>query len=260
MTGDSLWQEAGELDRAGRAFCLVTVAETSGSVPRRAGAAMLVRDDGSTIGTIGGASIERTCAEVALEVIASGKPVLRKYSLNDVEGKETGSICGGSVTILFHPRPARRILHLFGAGHVARPTAHLAAMAGYSVIVYEEKEEYADRESFPDAMSIRVGDPVRSAEKATFSERDAVIIMTGSHKVDFEILKALKDRKVAYLGVIASRKKAVHMRKELKAAGWTEAAIDAVHAPIGLDIPARTPGEIAISIAAELITVRGPVE
>jgi len=200
------------------------------------------------------------CAEIAIEAMSSGKTVTKSLSLDDAENEETGSICGGRMTLVFYPRPVDRILHLFGAGHVARPTCHLAALAGYSVIVYDDKTEFANREYFPDASSINVGDPVTMAKEAEIKHNDTLVIMSASHETDLLVLKTMKERMPGYVGVIASKKKAHEFRKQLDADGWDKKAIDSIHAPIGLDIGARTPGEIAISVVSELINERGPVE
>ncbi len=257
---DSIWKKAAELESKGQAFCLVMISETSGSVPRRPGAAMLVYGEGSSIGSVGGGTVERMCVDIALETMSTGKTMTRSLSLDDAKNEETGSICGGRMTLVFYPRPADRILHLFGAGHVARPTCHLAAMAGYSVIVYDDNAEYANRDYFPDASSIKVGDNVGLAKEAEINSNDSLVIMSASHETDLEVLKTVKDKLPGYIGVIASKKKALEFRKKLEVDGWSKEAIDLIHMPIGLDIGARIPEEIAISVVSELIQERGPIE
>jgi len=256
----SLWQKSSELAASGKPFCLAVVAESSGSVPRRAGSTMLVMSDGSTSGTVGGGNVERLVRDDALLALRDGQPRLKRYDLDDPQGTGTDSICGGRITVFFMPQPARMTLHLFGAGHVARPTAHLAATVGYAVIVYDESDQYANSRNIPHAQSFAIGDPVAAARALSFGPRDAVVILTGSHEVDLEIVRAFKGKLPPYLGVIASEKKAMHFREQLKLDGWSVAEIAAVHAPIGLKISSRTPEEIAVSIVGEIISLRGPVE
>ncbi len=257
---ETIWQRAYELEQQGKAFCLVMVTASSGSVPRGSGAAMLVSSDGVTVGTIGGGNVERLCTQEALKVIAEGKPVTESYCLDDIEGTETGSICGGSFTIVFFPNPAKRVAHIFGAGHVARPTAHLAALAGYSVIIYDNNPEFANATFFPDASKIVIGDAVTQARELKLKPEDVVIILSASHETDLQVLKTFKDRLPLYLGIIASRKKALHFRQALEVEGWSAADIEAIHTPIGLSIGARTPEEIAVSIVGQLIATCGSME
>ncbi len=257
---DRYWQIASELANSGKGFCLVLIAESSGSVPRRAGASMLVDEDGRTYGTIGGGDLERSCADEAVLALKDGKPRLRNYNLNDPEGLETGSICGGSATMVFHPHMATIKAHILGAGHVARSTVHLLSTIGYHCIVYDEGSDFANTDNFPDAGSFAIGDLVDSASNLNFGPRDAVILLAASHEAELEILRTFKDRLPFYLGVIASRKKVKHFQKLLSEDGWSKEDFHAIHAPIGLDIGARTPEEIAVSIVAEIIQSRGPVE
>ena len=253
------WRIAADLETQGRGFCIALVVESEGSVPRRAGASMLVTADGQTFGTVGGGHLERLCADEALLALQEGKPRLRAFNLNDPKGKETGSICGGKIVVAFHPHPARLRAHIFGAGHVAKPTAKLLQSVGYQVIVHDETAEYANQDQFPGA-EFAYGDLVKDAATLEFEPHDCVLLLTSSHEVELEILRTFKNRLPHYLGVIASRKKAAHFRTVLNKDGWSKRDLDAIHAPVGLDIGARSPEEIAVSIVAEVLQHRGPVE
>lgn len=258
---EMLWNKAAELAASGKAFCLVIITKSSGSVPRRAGAAMLVFGEGDTLGTVGGGEIERLCVDTALDAIRQGKPLNRSFTLDDEEGKETGSICGGRISVIFQPQPAKRKAHIFGAGHVARPTAHLLTSVGYHVVIYDESSEFANKSYFPDAGDFVIGNLVELAESSEIGKNDPVLLLTASHGTELEILRTFKSRPPAYLGVIASRKKALHFRNMLmKEDDWTKEEVDSIHAPIGLAISARTPEEIAVSIVAEILKVRGAIE
>lgn len=255
-----VWRKASELAERGSAFCLTVVAETSGSVPRRAGSVMIVMSDGTTAGTVGGGNIERQIALEAAGAIEDRKTYLKSFSLDDPEGKDTASVCGGNLTILFLPHAARMTLHVFGAGHVARPTARLGAMTGYNVIVYDKTDQFATPQNFPEAARFIIGDLKKSVREIEFGEKDAIVILTGSHAEDFEILQQFKGNLPPYLGIIASKKKAVHFREKLLNDGWKTEDVEAIHTPIGLQINARTPEEIAVSIMSEIISLRGPIE
>jgi xanthine dehydrogenase accessory factor len=253
------WTIAAELASQGEGFCIALIVESEGSVPRRAGASMLVTADGSSHGTVGGGEVERLCVNEALVALREGKPRLRSFNLNDPLGKETGSICGGKMTVSFHPNPARLKAHVFGAGHVARPTTDLLSTVGYHVVVHDETDEFANKQFFPNA-EFQHGDHVTAATELNLNQHDAVLLLTSSHEVELEILRCFKDRLPHYLGVIASKKKVAHFRTVLNKDGWSKTDLDAIHAPIGLDIGARTPEEIAVAIVAEVLKHRGPIE
>ncbi len=253
------WKLAADLADQGKGFCIALIVESEGSVPRRAGASMLVTADGQNFGTVGGGDLERLCVEEALVALREGKPRLRSFNLNDPQGKETGSICGGKMTVSFHPHSARLKAHIFGAGHVARPTANLLSTVGYHVVVHDETDEFANRQFFPEA-EFQHGDLVKDASNLSLNQHDIVLLLTSSHETELEILRCFKDRLPFYLGVIASKKKVAHFRTILNKDGWSKADMDAIHAPIGLDIGARTPEEIAIAIVAEVLKHRGPIE
>lgn len=198
--------------------------------------------------------------EEARAAIAAGRSHQRAYNLDDAEKQDTGAVCGGTVTLFFDVHRPARVCHLFGAGHVAIPVARLLASVGYAVKVYDDSPAHANRERFPEAAAIVPGDPVLSARDAVIHADDAVVIMTASHDTDYAIVREFRDRLPAYLGVIGSKVKARHYREKLAAEGWPYTEIERIHSPIGLAIGSRTPEEIAVSIAAEMIALRGPVE
>jgi xanthine dehydrogenase accessory factor len=253
------WKIAADLAAQGKGFCIALIVESEGSVPRRAGASMLVTADGKSFGTVGGGDLERLCVEEALLALGEGKPRLRSFNLNDPKGEETGSICGGKMTVALHPHQAMLRAHVFGAGHVARPTSELLKSVGYHVTIHDETAEYANSQYFPGA-DFAHGDLVKSAAALEFESRDIVLLLTSSHETELEILRTFKDRLPHYLGVIASKKKTAHFRTIMKKDGWSKTDLDAIHAPIGLDIGARTPEEIAVAIVAEVLKFRGAVE
>ena len=256
----NIWKTGLELAQRVVPFCLCTVIESTGSVPRRAGSSMIVCSDGSTVGTVGGGAVERLARDEALRAIAEGKPRLRTFDLNDPDAEDTGAVCGGSVTLFFNVHAAAHVAHVFGAGHVALPTVKLLASVGYAVKLYDESAEHANRERFPDAIEIRIGDLAKLAAQADVRPQDSVVILTASHETDFEIVRAFKNRLPAYLGVIGSKAKSRHYRKLLAEEGWPPSEIERIHSPIGMEIGSRTPEEIAVSIVAQMISLRGPSE
>ncbi len=249
--------EAGGLSEAGQAFCLVIVTVTKGSTPRQAGAMMLVRADGSSIGTIGGGAVESASIEEGKAAILDGQVRMRIYALDEkVEGVPIGSICGGQMEVFFAPTPAREVLYLFGGGHVGKATATIAAQAGWQVEIFDDRPEMATRERHPHATRLHTGDIVARARELKVEPKDFVTIVTHRHDLDFAILKEILPKGAGYIGVIASRAKAAEFRKELTDAGFQAEDIDKVHMPIGLSIHARTPEEIAVAIVAQMIEIR----
>lgn len=249
--------ESGRLAEAGQAFCLVIVTATKGSTPRQAGAMMLVRADGSSVGTIGGGAVESASIEEAKAAILDGQARMRTYALDEkVEGVPTGSICGGQMEVFFAPTPAREVLYLFGGGHVGKATASIAAEVGWSVEVFDERPEMLTPERHPRATRLHSGDIVAQARELKVGPKDFVAIVTHRHDLDLAILKEILPKGAGYVGVIASRQKAAEFRKELAAAGFTSEEIEKVHMPIGLSIHSQTPEEIAVSIVAQMIEIR----
>jgi xanthine dehydrogenase accessory factor len=246
--------------KRGEAVALVTVVRARGSTPQRAGAKMLVFADGRTVGTIGGGCYENDACLRAREALTSGRQSLHHYELNDDLAQENGLICGGQMDVHVDPlEPAPR-LYIIGAGHVGWHLARIAGDVGFRVHVIDDREKFANRERFPDAVEILVepiGDWLHRAEIPGWSY---VVIVTRGHAYDLDAMRALAARDLRYLGLIGSRAKVARIRTALLAEGMPAECLDRVHAPIGLDIGAVTPAEIAISILAELIAIRRGVD
>ena len=217
---------------------------------------MLVRGDGSSVGTIGGGAVESVSIEEAKAAILDGQARMRTYALDEkVEGLPTGSICGGQMEVFFAPTPAREVLYLFGGGHVGKATAAIAAQAGWQVEVFDERADMAAAERHPHATRVHTGDVVAQARELQLKATDFVAIVTHRHDLDFAILKEILPKGAGYIGVIASRVKAAEFRKELAAAAFRTEDIEKVHMPIGLSIHAKTPEEIAVAIVAQMIEI-----
>jgi len=233
----------------------VTVIRAQGSTPQRAGARMLVFADGRIIGTIGGGCYENDAIGKARLAIADGRSSVVQYDLNDDFAQETGLICGGRMDVHIDPLQPDPHLYIVGAGHVGQQLGRAAADAGFRLHVIDDREKFANPERFPSAeLTVQaIPDWVRRAEipAAAF-----VVVLTRGHQHDLEAMRALAARDLRYLGLIGSRAKVARIFDLLIAEGMPLECLERVHAPIGFDIGAVTPAEIAVSILAELIAVR----
>ncbi len=228
---------------------LCTVIGVDGSAPRERTARMLVYADGEIAGTIGGGNWEYRVIDAAIAAIATGKPHRVAAHLT----RDLGMCCGGAMEVFIEPLALTDTLHLFGAGHVGRPLAALARDLGFDVRVYDERDDWLTEQRFPGVTRV-LEDPRRGLP--TLTARDYVVIVTHSHQLDQDLLLATIEQPYAYLGMIGSRAKVAKFFVRLRAAGLDEALFQKVCAPVGLDIGAETPEEIAVSICAELIRVR----
>jgi xanthine dehydrogenase accessory factor len=239
----------------GQCVALVTVVRTQGSTPQRTGAKMLVFADGRTVGTIGGGCYENDALGKAREALATGQPRLVSYELSDDLAAETGLICGGRMDVFIEPLEPSPHLYILGAGHVGHHLARAAGDAGFRLTVVDDREKFANAERFPTAQLIV--EPIPAWLHRTELPASAyAVIVTRGHTHDLEALRALAARDLKYLGLIGSRAKVTRLFEALTAEGLPAECLRRVHAPIGLDIGAVTPAEIAVSILAELIAVR----
>jgi xanthine dehydrogenase accessory factor len=246
--------------KRGEPVALVTVVRARGSTPQRAGAKMLVFADGRIVGTIGGGCYENDACLKARDAIASGKQSLLHYELNDDFAQENGLICGGQMDVHVDPLAPAPRLYIIGAGHVGWHLGKAAIDTGFQVHVVDDREKFANRERFPHAETIVVEPIAEWLHRADIPASAYVVIVTRGHQNDLDAMRALAARDLRYLGLIGSRAKVARIRTMLLSEGMPPECLDRVHAPIGLDIGAVTPGEIAVSILAELIAVRRGVE
>jgi xanthine dehydrogenase accessory factor len=239
----------------GERAALVTIVATGGSTPQRVGAKLLVYEDGRTLGTIGGGCYEHDAAARAREAMRTGKPELVRYSLNDELAAESGLICGGQMDIYIEPIATASKLYIAGGGHIAVALARIANMAGFEVHVVDDRARFANSERFPDAAVV-VDDIPGWFSSNSFPPDSYFVVVTRGHKQDLDVLQALVGREWRYLGLIGSRAKVLKVFDALASEGVSEDRLGRVNAPIGIDIGAVTPPEIAISIVAELIATR----
>ena len=238
----------------------MTVVRARGSTPQRAGAKMLVFADGRTVGTIGGGCYENDAFWKARTALTTGKPLLLHYELNDDFAQENGLVCGGQMDVHVDPLEPTPHLYVVGAGHVGWHLARLAADADFRVHVIDDREKFASTERFPGAAEV-VAEPIPDwLHRSDIPASAFVVVVTRGHTHDLDAMRALAARDLKYLGLIGSRAKVRRIADVLLGEGMPPECLARVHAPIGVNIGAVTPAEIAVSILAELIAVRRGVD
>jgi xanthine dehydrogenase accessory factor len=240
----------------GEPAALVTIVSTTGSTPQRVGAKMLVYADGRMVGTIGGGCYENDASGKAREAIRLRRPQLVHYELDDDFAQETGLICGGQMSVYIEPIEPSPELYVVGAGHVGFHLANLAHEVGFRVHVIDDREKFANRERFPHAVEVAVDNIPEWLNRTPLPPNAYVVVVTRGHTNDLDAVRALAPRDLRYLGLIGSRAKVARIYERLEAEAMPSQYLAHVHAPIGLDIGAVTPQEIAVSILAELIAVK----
>ena len=246
----------GEAMKRAEDVALVTIVATNGSTPQRVGAKMLVFADGRTVGTVGGGCYENDAFWKAREALKTRKPVRVKYELDDDFAQENGLVCGGQMEVFIEPIEPAPAVYVIGAGHVGWYLGQFAHEAGFLVHVVDDREAFANRERFPNAAEVVVDDIPTWLAAATLPASAYVVIVTRGHRHDLDALRAVVGRDLRYVGLIGSHAKVARVYEALLAEGVEPARFEGVHAPVGLDIGAVTPQEIAVSILAELIAVR----
>jgi xanthine dehydrogenase accessory factor len=233
---------------------LATVVEVTGSAPQIPGAKLLVRADGAAFGTIGGGAVEREVLRRAAALFEAGAEPTLLWRVNLT--RELGMCCGGEMSVFFERVRARERLVLFGAGHVGRELAEVAARAGFEVTVVDERPEWATRERFPLVHAVLAEEPEVALPEILLDGETYCVVVTHDHPLDQRLVKALLGRPLRFLGLVASRAKRNKFVMRLAAQGVPESELARLRSPVGIEIGAVTPHEIAVSIVAELIAVR----
>jgi len=252
-----LYREIVRLREAGEPAALATIIATHGSTPGKESMKMLVRADGTFVGTVGGGCLEADVFEAALEVMRTEKPRRLLFRLNERDYPNSGLYCGGTVEVYVEPL-TDPTLFLLGAGHVSHALSRIAREAGFRVIVGDDRGEFALRERFPDAHEVLCAPWSQLASRGEIGEFSYVVVVTRGHHDDQSVLEALHraGRSPKYLGLIGSRAKWAVLSRKLREAGVSEEWIARVRTPMGLPIGARSHGEIAVSVVAEMIRLR----
>lgn len=251
-----VFDEIVALRSAGRRGALATITSVRGSIPSYQTSKMLVRDDGSIVGTIGGGCVEAEVWQAAREVMEEEKPRTLTFNLNQNPKYDAGLVCGGTLEVFVEPILPVPVLYLFGAGHVAVNTSKVAKAAGFDVVVIDDRETYANRERFPEAREVIAQEYDKAFQRLTPGESAFIVIVTRGHRDDMRVLRWAVQTPARYIGMIGSKRKTIATFKELIQEGMEPRLFERVSAPIGLEIGAVTPEEIAVSIVAELIATR----
>lgn len=251
-----IFAEIAKLRKEGRKGALATIIQVQGSIPSYESSKILVRDDGSIVGTVGGGCVEAEVWSVAQDVMREEKPRRLHFNLNNQPEFNDGLICGGSLDIFVEPILATPMAYIFGGGHVSLYLAKVASVAGFDVVVIDDRPAFANQERFPDASETHAGPWEEIFPKLAINDFSYLVMVTRGHKGDLTCLRWALGTPARYIGMIGSRRKFVEIAKVLEGEGVPPEKIESVHSPIGLGINALTPEEIAVAIVAEMIAVR----
>ena len=251
-----VYEEIARLRRQGRRAALATIIRRLGSTPRKDHAKMLVYEDGSALGSVGGGCTEAEVWQEARRVMESGRGSVVKYELTETDAENEGLVCGGSVEFFVEPiMPEPRIV-LMGAGHVASAIAEAAHRVGFQVAVLDDRETFASSERFPHAEQLVVAPFERSLDETTVTESSFILIVTRGHRFDQLALEKAIQTRARYVGLVGSRRKIQLIAENLLQKGLPAESFQKVYSPIGLEIGSETPEEIAVSVVAELIAIQ----
>ncbi len=256
---EDIYDEIVELRRNGLRAALATIISRKGSTPRKKSTKMLIYEDGRRTGTIGGGCAEAEVCREALASIRSGEPQLVHLDLTGDDAEDGGLICGGSMEVYVEPILPDPALVIFGAGHVGRCVANVAAPLGFSVTVADDRLKYANRERFPNAAGLAVDSWENIFNQLKVDDSTYLLIATRGHQYDLACLRFAVKTPAKYIGLLGSKRKIDLFYEALVEEGIARESLKRVHAPVGVAIGAETPEEIAVSIAAQLISVRRQV-
>jgi len=253
-----IFEEVAMLRREHKTAALATIVGGEKGSPGKTGFRMLVYPDGKISGTVGGGLLEAKVREEALRCISEKKPRLLELALDDESADSIGVLCGGKVKVFVEPILGISTMYVFGGGHIAVPLVQFAKTLEFAVVVVDDRQDFANKERFPQADEVKVGEFANVTKSMDFFEGDCVVIITRGHAHDETVLKEClsKARLPGYIGMIGSRDKIARTFANLREQGISQELLAKVRAPIGLDIGARTPAEIAVSIIAEIVAHR----
>jgi xanthine dehydrogenase accessory factor len=254
---EDIFEEIARIKQEGGKGALATLVQTKGATPREPGAKMLMLADGTMLGSIGGGCVEAEVWQEAKKVIAEGKPRMMHFDLTGRDAAESdGLICGGIMDVFVEPILSQPVLYIFGAGHISFFIARVGKMVGFKVAVIDDRADFANERRFPEVDEILAEDFDAVFSRLKINRSAHIVIVTRGHLSDEKVLEWAMGTEAAYIGMIGSRKKNKTVFDNLMARGVPKEALDRVCAPIGLDIGAETPEEIALSIGAQLVQVR----
>jgi xanthine dehydrogenase accessory factor len=251
-----VYEELVRLRRLGQKSALATIVEVRGSIPSYESAKLLVREDGSMAGTIGGGCVEAEVWNAAREVIETEKPKHLTFNLGQDAAYDNGLICGGQLDVFVEPILPLPQAFIFGAGHISKSLSKVLSLAGFSANVIDDRETFANRDRFPEASEIFAGEYEEIFPKLEINETSYIVIVTRGHRDDMRVLRWAVDTNARYIAMIGSKRKVLGVVRELEREGIPPARFERIFAPMGLEIGAISPEEISISVAAEMIAVR----
>jgi xanthine dehydrogenase accessory factor len=251
-----LYEELVRLRRLGQKCALATIVQVRGSIPSYESAKLLVREDGSMAGTIGGGCVEAEVWNAAREVIETEKPKHLTFNLGQDAAYDNGLICGGQLDVFVEPVVPQPQAFIFGAGHISKSLSKVLTLAGFGTSVIDDRESFANRERFPEANEVYAGEYEEIFPKLPVHEGSYLVIVTRGHRDDMRVLKWAVGTNARYIAMIGSKRKVLNVIRELEKEGIPAASFERIFAPMGLEIGAISPEEIAISVAAEMIAVR----
>jgi xanthine dehydrogenase accessory factor len=251
-----IFEEIVRLRRIGQKCALATIVQVRGSIPSFESAKLLVREDGSMLGTIGGGCVEAEVWNAARDVIATEKPRHMHFSLGQDAAYDNGLICGGQLDVFVEPVVPQPAAYIFGAGHISKSLSKVADMAGFRTVVIDDREMFANRERFPEADEVFADEYETIFPKLSINESSYIVIVTRGHRDDMRVLKWAVGTGARYIAMIGSKRKVIGVVRELEKEGIAIAEFERIFAPMGFDIGAITPEEIAVAVVAEMIAVR----
>ena len=251
----SIYREMSDLVEKGERAAFCTIVQTSGSTPRHAGSKMVVYEDGRISGTVGGGEVEARVIQEALNSLNDGKTRLLRYEMVNPKEGDPG-ICGGTLSIYVEPHIGKPILLIIGGGHVGRAVAHLGKWLGFQIVISDDRPEYCTPESNPDADQFLVMPMEKIPTAMKVTPQTYVVLTTRGVAIDVAGIPEFLNTPAPYLGIIGSKRRWLTTRKKLVEAGLTEEQLKRIISPIGLELRAETPEEIAVSILAEILMLR----
>lgn len=251
-----IYEEVVRLRRGGQKCAVATIVQVNGSIPSYPSAKMLIREDGSIAGTIGGGCVEAEVWNAAREVMETEKPRSLNFSLGNDAAYDNGLICGGQLTVFIEPVIPQPKAIIFGAGHISRSLCHLSAMAGFAVSVVDNRDMYANQERFPEATAIHAAEYEDVFPKLEIDGQTYLVIVTRGHRDDMRVLRWAVDQPARYIAMVGSKRKVLGVVKEFEREGVPRERFERIFAPMGFEIGAITPEEIAVSVVAEMIACR----
>jgi|SRR5215469_6478360 len=251
-----VFEELVRLRNLGQKCALATIVEVRGSIPSYESAKLLVREDGSMAGTIGGGCVEAEVWNAAREVLETEKPRRLQFNLGQDAAYDNGLICGGQLEVFVEPVLPIPHTFIFGAGHISKSLSKVTTLAGFSTVVVDNRESFANRERFPEASDVQAAEYEEVFPNLPINENSYLIIVTRGHRDDMRVLKLAISSPARYIAMIGSKRKVLNVVRELEKEGFPKSVFERIFAPMGLDIGAISPEEIAVSVVAEMIAVR----